>query len=83
MRLKVETVSLNSPIVKVHPDGTGTGKNEPQGVGESRGIWTSKLHLAAADARTTVTLPLSPGQAHDTPEGCKLLRRLGRQASPC
>ena len=39
--------------------------------------------MVAADARTAVTFSLSPGQAHDAPEGRKLLRRLGRQrASP-
>ena len=31
----------------------------------------------AADARTALTLALSPGQAHDAPEGRRLLRRLG------
>ena len=35
--------------------------------------------MVAADARTAVTFSLSPGQAHDAPEGRKLLRRLGRQ----
>ena len=37
------------------------------------------MHLVAADARTAVTVSLSPGQAHDAPEGRKLLRRLGVQ----
>ena len=37
------------------------------------------MHLGAADARTAVTVSLSPGQAHDAPEGRKLLRRLGGQ----
>ena len=35
--------------------------------------------MVAADARTAVTFSLSPGQAHDAPEGRKLLRRPGRQ----
>ena len=35
--------------------------------------------MVAADARTAVTFSLSPGQAHDAPEGRKLLRRLGHQ----
>ena len=51
--------------------------------GRSRGGWTTKLHMVAADARTAVTFSLSPGQAHDAPVGRKPLRRLGRQrASP-
>ena len=35
--------------------------------------------MVAADARTAITFSLSPGQAHDGPEGRKLLNRLGRQ----
>ena len=35
--------------------------------------------MVAADARTAVSFSLSPGQAHDAPEGRKLLKRLGRQ----
>ena len=39
--------------------------------------------MVAADARTAITFALSPGQAHDAPEGRKLLRRLGpQQAHP-
>ena len=80
VRLKLEAVSLDSTIVKVHPDGTGAlKKNGPQSIGRSRGGWTTKLHMVAADARTALTFSLSPGQAHDVPEGRKLLRRLGRQ----
>ena len=33
--------------------------------------------MVAADARTAVTFSLSPGQAHDAPEGRALLSRLG------
>ncbi len=35
--------------------------------------------MVAADARTAITFSLSPGQAHDAPEGRKLLNRLGPQ----
>ena len=34
--------------------------------------------MVAADARTAITFALSPGQAHDAPEGRKLLNRLGK-----
>ena len=37
--------------------------------------------MVAADARTAVTFSLSPGQAHDAPEGRKLLNRLGQQST--
>ena len=44
--------------------------------------------MVAADARTAVIFSLSPGlafpgQAHDAPEGRKLLRRPGRQRADC
>ena len=57
----------------------GAKKNGPQSIGRSRGGWTTKIHMVAADARTAITFSLSPGQAHDGPEGRKLLSRLGRQ----
>jgi transposase len=40
------------------------------------------MHLVAADARTALTFALSPGQAHDAPEGRTLLQRFGRMPSP-
>ena len=52
-------------------------KNGPQAIGKSRGGWNSKIHLVAADARTALTFALSPGNAHDAPEGRELLRQLG------
>ena len=38
--------------------------------------------MVAADARTAITFALSPGQAHDAPEGRKLLRHLGKAPWP-
>ena len=40
------------------------------------------MHMVAADARTAITFALSPGQAHDAPEGRTLLHRLGRMPRP-
>jgi transposase len=81
VRIKVEAVALDSTSVKVHPDGTGAlKKNGPQAIGKSRGGWNTKIHLVAADARTAITFALSPGQAHDAPEGRALLRDLGTMA---
>jgi len=36
--------------------------------------------MVAADDRTAITFSLSPGQAHDAPEGRKLLKELGPPA---
>jgi len=83
VRIKIEAVSLDSTMIKVHPDGTGAlKKNGPQAIGKSRGGWTTKVHMVAADARTAVTFTLSPGQAHDGPEGRQLLRKLGEAKWP-
>ncbi len=84
VRIKVEAVSLDSTSIKVHPDGTGAlKKNGPQAIGKSRGGWNTKIHMVAADARTAVTFCLSPGQAHDAPEGRRLLGSLGAGRFTC
>jgi transposase len=38
--------------------------------------------MVAADARTAITLSLSPGHAHDAPQGRALLNRLGPPNRP-
>ena len=38
--------------------------------------------MVAADARTAITFALSPGQAHDAPEGRQLLRAMGAVPEP-
>ncbi|MHB0820418.1 IS5 family transposase [Stutzerimonas stutzeri] len=83
VRIKIEAVSLDSTSIKVHPDGTGAPKkNGPQSIGKSRGGWNTKIHLVAANDRTTIGFSLSPGQAHDAPAGRELLRRIGKQEQP-
>src|SRR6201986_4596094 len=78
VRIKIEALALDSTSVKVHPDGTGAlKKNGPQAIGKARGGWNTKIHLVAADARTVITFALSPGNAHDAPEGRALLADLG------
>jgi transposase len=41
------------------------GGAEAQGLGRSRGGFTTKLHLAATDESTAVIVVLTPGQCHD------------------
>src|SRR5271170_8103593 len=43
----------------------------------ARGGWNTKIHMVAANARTAITFALSPGNAHDAPEGRALLSELG------
>jgi transposase len=78
VHIKIEAFALDSTSIKVHPDGTGAlKKNGPQAIGKSRGGWNTKVHLVAANARTAITFALSPGNAHDAPEGRALLTELG------
>jgi hypothetical protein len=44
-------------------------KKRPQAIGKCRAGWTTKIHMVAADARSAITLELSPGQAGDAPQG--------------
>jgi hypothetical protein len=77
VRITIDAVSLDTMMVKVHPKGTGALKNGPQEIGKSRGGWTTKIHMVAADARTAITFALSPGHAGDAPQGRELLKSLG------
>lgn len=50
LRIKIEAVSLDSTIVKVHPDGTGALKKQdlnplgnPEAAGQQRFIWLPRL----------------------------------------
>src|SRR5258707_7244120 len=47
-----------------------------RGLPKRFGRW-HKIHLVAANARTAITFALSPGHAHDAPEGRALLAGLG------
>src|SRR5664280_3168143 len=57
-------------------------KNGPQAIGKSRGGWTTKIHMVAANARTAITFALSPGQASDAKAGRALLGGLGPLPAP-
>jgi Transposase DDE domain len=77
VRVRIEALSLDSTSVKVHPDGTGALKKRTTGQRKSCDRWTTKIHMVVADARTAIAFALSPGNAHDAPEGRELLRDLG------
>ena len=59
VRIKLEALSLDSTIVKVHPDGTGAlKKTDLSRSADPEAAGTTKLHMVAADARTAVTFSL-------------------------
>ena len=57
-------------------------KGGPQSIGKSRGGWTTKIHLVAAGPDCPLIFHLSPGNAHDGPEGRKLIERLRELLAP-
>ena len=83
VRIRVEAVSMDSTIVKVHPDGTGAlKKTVPKRSGNHaadgapRFIWLPRMLEPA------ITFALSPGQAHDAVQGRDLLAGLGPLPEP-
>jgi hypothetical protein len=49
IQIKIEDVSLDSTIIKVHPDGTCPKKTDPRAIGKSRGGLTTKIHLGCRE----------------------------------
>ena len=54
-------------------------KNGTQSIGRSKGGLTTKIHMMSANERIAVEFILSPGQAHDAPQGRLLLETVGTQ----
>jgi len=82
VRIKIEAVGLDSTIVKEHPDGTEALKKRRSIHRQVARRMSTKIHMVVADARTAITFALSPGEAHDAPQGRKLLRELGEAKWP-
>src|SRR6202030_4321025 len=61
----------------------GTKKNGPQSIGKSRGGWSTKIHMVAADARCAIAFSLTPGQAGDAPAGRALMQTLTHLPKRC
>jgi hypothetical protein len=77
VHIKIEALALDSTSVKVHPDGTGALKKRTASHRQVGCGWNTRIHMVAANARTAITFALSPGNAHDAPEGRALLSELG------
>jgi len=52
VRIKIEASRWTQPCSRCIRMAPGIKKNGPQAIGKSRGGWTTKIHLVAADART-------------------------------
>jgi transposase len=82
---EVRRVLLDSTIVRAHAHAAGAPRTAKrigaarsaaaQGLGRSRGGFTTKVVLTAADEDTAVAVEVLPGQANDTPRLEPRLRR--------
>lgn len=74
-RIKIEAVSLDSTIIKVHPDPKRSAS--PAAVGQPKLIWLPRV------PRYAIRFSLSHGQAGDAPEGRALFHSIqGFRNSP-
>jgi hypothetical protein len=58
-------------------------ENGVQAIGKSRGGWTTKIHMVAADARCASACSLTAGRAGDAPAGRELRRNLPNLSRRC
>ena len=81
VRIKIEAVSMDPAIVKVHPDGTGALKKRSAG---DRQIPRRMEHQDSSGCRkcSNGDNALSPVQAHDAQQGRELLGGLGPLPEP-
>ena len=66
---------IDSTSIKVSPNANKNKKNQKQSIGRSKGGLTTKLHLCCTSS-CPVVFRLSPGNAHDAPEGRKLIESI-------
>ena len=66
---------IDRTSIKVSPDTNKNKKNQKQSIERSKGGLTTKLHLCCTSS-CPVVFRLSPGNAHDAPEGRKLIESI-------
>ena len=72
---KQKLINEEDYIFKVSPNANKNKKNQKQSIGRSKGGLTTKLHLCCTSS-CPVVFRLSPGNAHDAPEGRKLIESI-------
>jgi transposase len=78
-------VFYDSSVIRAHQHAAGApqqaGGQESQALGRSRGGFSTKIHVAAADERTVLAVLLTPGQQGDTTvfEGLQAKAAQGRE----
>lgn len=69
----LEHVMIDSTIVRAHHRAAGYGKQAEEGLGRSRGGFTSKIHAIVDALGNLLRFSITPGQTHDITQASKLL----------
>ncbi len=68
---KAKKIFMDSTIIRAHRHAAGASKKsggqEAQGLGRSRGGFSTKIHAGCIDESTAVAFVLTAGQRHDSP----------------
>ena len=69
----LEYISIDATIVRVHACAAGYGKQEDEGLGRSKGGFTTKIHAKVDALGNPLKLTFTPGQSHDITQAKILL----------
>jgi transposase len=71
-----ESVMIDATIVRAHPCASGyeKGQNEREGLGRSKGGFTTKIHAVVDALGQALKFSLTPGQRHDITQASSLLQ---------
>ncbi len=61
----LEYISIDATIVRAHACAAGYGKQEHEGLGRSKGGFTTKIHAKVDALGNPLKLTFTPGQSHD------------------
>lgn len=69
----LEYIVIDATIVRAHACAAGYGKQEPEGLGRSKGGFTSKIHAKVDALGNLLQVVVTPGQCHETTQAKTLL----------
>ena len=70
----MESVMIDATIVRAHACAAGYGKQEVEGLGRSRGGFTSKIHAKVDALGNPLKFIITPGESSDYKEAPELLK---------
>jgi transposase len=69
----LEYLSIDATIIRAHPCASGHGKQEEQGLGRSKGGFTTKIHAKVDALGNPLKFIITPGQTSDFTQANELL----------